>query len=432
MRVRSILLLSLGAAVAHAEPVASTDPDRTPREARRPPPAIDPLAGAPPADQASGVAVAAPRENHRVANTLLALPRMTVLLLLEGPRYAAREVDGYLESRSPNAFGRDVAKRSWRFGATLEWQTALGASLGARVGRELADHTSLDGYVGMFGPRGQSGGLYARLGRYTAARIEPALSFDAGRDLTRAYSGIGTLGPRATYDQRGYATAGELAAHAGPVRFAARGSYDDTHAGDPSDEFTYDPMFFGFDEGTRATTGELSVTLDTRRPAHRHIVRSAPSSGAYVRGAAAYTAGVASRSGDFTFARGTLEARRLFDLFGGNRVLSVGAGIEAISAEATDVPFDRLPALGGRDHLRAFAASELRDRDAAYADVQYDWPVGNSMRSYVFAEVGHTALWHGSFGGGLRYHTKNAVAARIQLAGSDDGDLGMFFQLGAL
>ena len=433
MRPRSLLFLTVCAATAHADPVASTERERAPARDRIDAPPVDTLADAPPADQASGVAIAPPREDHRIANTLLALPRMTVLLLLEGPRYAAKEVDGYLESRSPNAFGRDVAKRSWRFGATLEWQTALGTSLGARVGRELGDHRSIDGYVGMFGPRGQSGGLNANLGRYSAARIEPTLSFDAGRDLTRAFAGIGTHGPRGTYDQRGYTVAGDVAAHAGLVRFGARGSYDDTHAGDPSDGFAYDPqMIFGFDEDTRATTGELSVSIDTRRPAYRHIVRSAPSSGSYLRGAVAYTAGEASRSGEFATARGTLEARHLFDLFAGNRVLSFGAGVEAISAHADAVPFDRLPALGGRDHLRAFAMSELRDRDAAYADVQYDWPIGNSMRSYLFAEVGHTSAWHGAYGGGIRYHTKSAIAARIQLAGGGDGDFGMFFQLGAL
>jgi hypothetical protein len=436
VRLRSFLILFVSAATAHAQPVASTERPVEPGHelvVDTPAPDAEKLAAAPPADKASGVAIAHPRQSHRFANTLLALPRMTVLLLLEGPRYAAGEVDDYLESRSPNAFGRDVAKRSWRFGATLEWQTALGTSLAARIGRELADHTALDAYVGMFGPRGQSGGLNAILGRYTVARIEPTLSFDAGRDLTRAFAGIGEHGPRGTYDQRGYTAAAGVAAHAGPVRFGVRGSYDDTHAGDPSSDFAYDPMMlFGFDEDTRATTGELSVTLDMRRRAYRHIVRSSPSSGPYVRGAVAYTAGETSRSGDFTTARGTLEARYLFDLFAGNRVLSIGAGIEAITADAMEVPFDRLPTLGGRDHLRAFAMGELRDRDAGYADIQYDWPVGNSMRGFVFAEVGHTAAWHGAYGGGIRYHTQSAIAARVQLAGSDDGDLGMFFQLGAL
>ena len=386
-----------------------------------------------PADQASGVAVAAPRETHPVANTILAVPRGIVLFLLEGPRYAAAGVDDYLESRSPNAVGRDVKEASWRFGALVEWQTELGTSLGLRVGRRLATATTLDAYGGLFGARGQSGGLHANLGRFTAARIEPSLSFDAGRDLTRAFAGVGEHGPRASYEQQGMTIGTGVAAHAGPVRFGLRGAWDDTRAANPSADFAYDPtMIVGFDERQRAQTGELSITLDTRRRANTRISRSAPSSGWLLHGAAAYTAGTASRTGDFELGRGTLEARRLFDLFHGDRVLSIGARIEAITADAMEVPFERLPALGGRDRMRAFAMDELRASEAAYSDIQYEWPLGADLRSYLFVEAGHTDEWHGGYGGGLRYHTSSSVAARFQIAGSEEGDLGMFFQLGAL
>ena len=412
VRASHLLLILTGTAVAHADP--------------------DPRS--PPADQASGVAIAAPRENHRVANTLLAVPRGIIILLLEGPRYAASEVDDYLESRSPNAFGRDVKKRSWRFGATLEWQTELGTSIGLRIGRQLARATTIDAYGGMFGPRGQSGGLFANLGRYTAARIEPSLSFDAGRDLTRAFAGVGEHGPRATYDQQGYTAGAGLAAHAGPVRFGARGSYDSTRAADPSAEFSaYDPtMIVGFDEDQRAGTGELSLTLDLRTRRSRWIQRSAPSSGLYVHAAAAYTSGTASRSGDFTLGRGSLEARQLFDLFHGDRVLAIGARYEAITANAMDVPFERVPALGGRDTMRAFAMGELRDRDVAAADIEYEWPLGSDLRSYLFVEAGHSDAWHGGYGGGIRFLTSSATGARVQLAGSETGEVGAFLQFGAL
>ncbi|HEY5934316.1 MAG TPA: hypothetical protein VIU61_06775 [Kofleriaceae bacterium] len=387
----------------------------------------------PPADQASGVAIAAPREDHPVANTLLAVPRSIVLLLLEGPRYAAAGVDDYLESRSPNAVGRDVKEARWRFGALVEWQTELGTSLGLRVGRKLATATTLDAYGGMFGVRGQSGGLHANLGRFTGARIEPSLSFDAGRDLTRAFAGIGEHGPRATYEQRGMTIGTGIAAHAGPVRFGLRAAWDDTRAAEPSADFPYDPaMIVGFDERQRAQTGELSITLDTRKRANSRISRSAPSSGWLLHAAAAYTAGTASRTGDFELGRGTLEARRLFDLFHGDRVLSIGAHVEAITADAMAVPFERLPALGGRDRMRAFAMNELRASEAAYGDIQYEWPLGVDLRSYLFVEAGHTDEWHAGYGGGLRYHTRSSVAARFQIAGSEQGDLGMFFQLGAL
>lgn len=387
----------------------------------------------PPADQASGIAIAAPRETHPVANTLLAVPRGIVLLLLEAPRYAAAEVDDYLESRSPNAVGRDVKQASWRFGALVESQTELGTSIGLRIGRRLATATTIDAYGGLFGARGQSGGLHANLGRFTAARIEPSISFDAGKDLTRAFAGIDTHGPRATYEQRGMTAGVGLAAHAGPIRFGVRGTVDSTLAADPSADFAYDPaMIVGFDERQRARTGELAITLDTRHRANTRIPTSAPSSGWLLRGELAYTSGTAARTGDFALGRGTLEARRLFDLFHGDRVLSIGGRFEAITADAMEVPFERLPALGGRDRMRAYAMDELRAGEAAYGDIQYEWPLGADLRSYLFVEAGHTDAWHGGYGGGLRYHTNSSVAARLQIAGSGTGDLGMFFQLGAL
>ncbi|MDQ3337729.1 MAG: hypothetical protein M4D80_21420 [Myxococcota bacterium] len=410
VRARSLVLLVAGAAVAHADP--------------------DPLT--PPADQASGVAVAAPRKDHGFANTLLAVPRAIVLFLLEGPRYAASELDDYLENRSPNAFGRDAKQASWRLGATVEWQTELGTSVALRIGYQLASATTIDAYGGLFGPRGQSGGLHANLGRYTAARIKPSLSFDAGRDLTRAFAGVGEHGPRATYDQQGFTVGAGLAAHAGPVRFGARGTYDSTRAADPSADFAAYPMLVGFDEDQRASTGELSVTLDLRSRRTRWIQRSAPSSGFYLRAAGGYTAGTASRSGDFTLGRAAVEARQLFDLFHGDRVLSIGARYEAITANAMDVPFERVPTLGGRDTMRAYAMGELRDRDVAAFDIQYEWPVSVDLRSYVFIEAGHAADWHGGYGGGIRYLTSSGTGARLQLAGSESGDLGAFVQFGAL
>lgn len=409
--VRPLVIVILGSSLAHADP--------------EPP--------APPADQASGIEIAAPRETHPVANTMLAVPRAVALFLLEGPRYAAAEVDDYLESRSPNAFGRDVGKASWRVGVQFDWQTALGPSLGARIGHALWSHASVDAYGGLFGPRGQSGGVHANLGRFSAARIEPSLAFDAGQDLERVYAGIGELGERAGYQQRGFTAAGGVAAHAGPITFATRASYDSTRAGDLEDDFPYDPMtIVGLDERQRAATGELAVTLDTRARRTRWLPRAAPSSGTYVRAAAAYTSGEATRTGDFTLGRGTLEARQLIDLFNGDRVLSVGAMVETITTDATDVPFDRVPALGGRDHMRAFAMGQLRDDDVATADLQYEWPLGSDLRSYMFVEAGHTAAWHAGYGGGIRFVSGSTTGARVQVAGSERGDLGVFVQVGAL
>ena len=392
------------------------------------------LTDAPPADRATSLTVTPPPAERRFANTLLAVPRAIVLFLLQGPRYAAAEIDDYLEKRSPNAFARDVEKPSWRFGATVDWQTALGPSLAARVGRKFATATALDAYVGFFGARGQSGGLRASLGRYTAADLEPVLVVDAGREMRRVFAGIDDRGPRATYEDRRVAATASLAAHAGDVEFGGRGIFDASRADDANDTFltAYDTTaLVGFDEAQRAGTGELYVAYDSRRVADRSIPRGAPSTGFYARGAVSYMNGTASRTGGMSTFRGTLEARKLFDLFHGDRVLSIGGTAEAVSADAMELPFDRLPTLGGADRMRGYARDELRGRKALWADVLYEWPVGNTTRAYVFVEAGGTSSVHAGYGGGLRFVGSSTVA-RFQLAGSEAGDFGFYLQLGAL
>ena len=425
MRLRSVLtaiVTTISASAASAQPVTDK-------------PSPDDLAEAPAADGASGVEVPPPKEDDRpFANALFAVPRAVILVLLSGPRYAAVEVDQFLDKRSPNAMGRDV-KSKWRFGAILAWETALGFNTGARVGRELAPNATVDAYVGFFGARGQSGGLRASFGRYTEAELEPALAFDAGRDLKRVFAGIGDRGTLGTYDQKRIAASGSLTAHAGAFAFGGRGIVDASRAEDPDLAFTdaYEPMsIVGFEEDQRAATGELFVAYDSRRPSHKWIPRSAPSTGFYARAAVGYTRGMMERSGQLSTFRGTFETRRLFDLFHGDRVLSIGGTAEAVSADANELPFDRLPSLGGHERMRAFARDEIRGRTALYGDVQYEWPLGKSARGYLFAETGGASRIHFGYGGGIRLVIESATWLRIQLAGSEAGDVGFYFQFGEL
>jgi hypothetical protein len=437
---RAVLALLVATAPAAADPVAAVaqPPGRTDQAvpASDAPLPTDPtpaqLAAAPAADRANGIALAPPAESHPIANTLLALPRLTAQLLMRGPRFAAAEVDVYLENQSPNAFGRDV-ERFWRFGAELEWEDELGPGIGLRVGRRITRTSAIDTYVGFLNMNGQSGGIRATLGRYTAAELEPVLAVDAGRDLDRVFAGTGTHGPVALYDEERLATSASLGAHAG--WFRARASLvaeaERTGNGDETFVAAYSPMTAGYDETQRAGTGELTVAYDSQRPSYRWIRRAAPSTGWYLGATAAYTRGTASRSGAFGFGRGTLEARRLFDLFHGDRVLTVGARAEAITSD--DVPFDRMPSLGGRDLLRAFARTELRDQRLGYAELRYEWPLGGDSRAFLFVEGGgNESHLHTDYGGGIRFLSGASTSARIQLAGSDTGDVGFFLQLGAL
>ena len=433
-----LLVLLAAAAPAAADPVATVaePPARTdvvgPETQTSDDPTPEQLAAAPPADHASGIAVQPPAESHPIANTLLALPRLTAQVLLRGPRLAAAGVDAYLENRSPNAFGRGI-ERHWRFGATLEWEDELGAAVALRVGRRITRTSAVDGYVGFLNMRGQSGGIRARLGRYSVAELEPVIAIDAGRDIDRVFAGIATRGPIAIYDEEQLGATASLGARAGWFRAQAGLGFGTERTGNGDETFTatYDPMIVGYGETQRAGTGEVRVAYDSRRPSYRWIRRSAPSTGFFLDGTAAYTRGTASRSGAFTFGRGTLQAWRLFDLFHGDRVLAIGARGEALTDD--DVPFDRLPSLGGRDLMRAFARSELRGQRLAYGSVQYEWPLGGDSRAFLFVECGgNTNQLRADYGGGIRVLSHASTAARIQLARSDTGDLGAFLQLGAL
>jgi hypothetical protein len=390
------------------------------------------LTDAPPADKASGIDVPAPRESHPIGNTLLAIPRITAHILLLGPRYAAAEVDDYLESRSPNAFGRDV-KETWRFGASLEWEKELGVSAAARVGRSFGRELAIDGYAGGFGARGESGGLRARLGSYTGAHLQPELSFDAGTDLARAFGGIDMRGPLGTYELGRGAASAALRSHVGSWQAGVHATADHERTSDPDRTFmdAYDPTLVGFAETQNAATGELAFGYDSRRPSYRWIRRSAPSTGTFVRASLAHTDGTGSRSGDFAFETAGLELRRLFDLFHGDRVLSLGASMQAVTRD--DIPFDRLPSVGGAERMRAFARDELRARALAYGDITYEWPLGPDSRAFVFVEGTRTPRsTYADYGGGVRLLSGASTAARVQVAASPTGDLGVFFQLGAL
>ena len=87
--------------------------------------------------------------------------------------------------------------------------------------------------------------------------------------------------------------------------------------------------------------------------------------------------------------------------------------------------------------MRAFARDQLRGPRTAYVDILYEWPLGDDSRGYLFAEAGTTsfdgfAALHGGYGGGIRFLSGASTSARIQLAGSETGDVAFFVQLGAL
>jgi hypothetical protein len=429
--VHRVLTLVAGLCVAPAltaaEPIASSttpapgdDPDApAPRpDGTEPDPAA--LAAAPPADRASGVVVPEPRESHRVANTLLAIPRFTAALLLTGPRYAAASVDNYLESRSPNSFGRDV-RETWRFGALATWEPELGAALAARVGHTVGDDGTIDFYAGGLGPRGVSGGLR---GEYGIA----SLAIDAGTSMDR----IDRTFAASQYEQdAASATASLRWRSAGVLRARASLVADIRH-----DDVDVPPPLplAGVEETHRAGTAELSLGIDSRRATRRTINVAAPAAGTLVRLTGAYTRGEGEVTPLFQTARLRLDLQQLIDVFHGDRVITIGMRAEAVSARAEELPFDRLPSLGGSDGMRALGRDELRGRTVAFGELSYEWPLGEDSRAYLFGEGGHILNFGaiGGYGGGIRFLSKSSTVLRLQLAGATDGSIGLSFQIGAL
>ena len=389
----------------------------------------EPVDQAPPADQASGIEVAAPERTYRISNMLLAFPRLIAHVILRGPRYAAAGVDSYLESKSPDVGGRTVGNQAgFRFGAELVGENELGLSLAVRIGYRVSGHATVDFYGGLMGVRGQSGGARLILGDHTELHLQPSLAADAGNELERLYGIGGATSRDDHYEAQEASLTPAIASQLGPFQIRASARFDRV---DNDPIAALDPMPVGAGEVERATTEELAITYDGRRRTHPWVNEATYSTGFYVRAAGAYIHGDASRSGAFSTWRGVFEARRLFDLFRGDRVLTIGVRGEALTDD--HMPFDRMPALGGRDRMRAFATRELRGRRLAYATLEYEWALGLDSRGYLFTEAGGVAdAVHYDGGIGIRLLTGGSTSLRMQVAASANGDVGFYLQLGAL
>ncbi|HEY4058192.1 MAG TPA: hypothetical protein VGM39_16380 [Kofleriaceae bacterium] len=397
----------------------------------------------PPADAASGIIVNAEQPDHSVANGILYVPRAIARLILTAPRYAAVGVDHYLESRSPNAFGRDVHS-SWRLGIVFDYERITGFSGAARLGYGFGKDLAIDAYGGAFGARGQSGGARLSLGQYTSWRIQPAIDAMVGRNMEHVYAGVGEIdGRRVSFDEKIAMTHAVLAARPGDTwLIVARGGYATTKPTDDDDALaTAYPMAVGIDETDKAATGELSVAYDSRSTYYPWIRPAAPSAGTLIRASAAYTRGDSDATGNYDFGRGELEVKQLFDLFHGDRVLTIGARTETITADPMSVPFTQLPALGGADMLRAYARDQLRDKSATYGSAEYAWPIAAASSAFLFVESGEVhdgyrnfqlSDLHLGYGGGVRAYEGRTTFVTLQIGAVDNDEVGAFVQVGAL
>ncbi|MCH9008917.1 BamA/TamA family outer membrane protein [candidate division KSB1 bacterium] len=144
-----------------------------------------------------------------------------------------------------------------------------------------------------------------------------------------------------------------------------------------------------------------------------------------------------SRDGDLGFLKYTLDLRKYIELFYG-RVLALRVRAD-LTGDLGDreVPFYRLPGLGGEDLLKGYQSFRFRDDDLAYASAEYRVPLNPMVYMTLFIEEGRVfrnifkdftlSDWHYSYGGGLRFRAPNGgLITTIIIARSDEGTRFLF------
>jgi len=212
--------------------------------------------------------------------------------------------------------------------------------------------------------------------------------------------------------------------------FAGTGTDDSIERGYMADRLV------GWAAGVRNLYVEQELVYDSRRPTSIYQSRAFDATGWLARAHVGRAAGVDGDRSDFFTYGGELQ--RYLDLYDGSRVLVLRALAEAIGGSdgRTDgkIPFIDLPRLGGSEHLRGYPSGRFRDRAIALGTAELTWDLGNYLAAYAFVDVGRA--WRSladvgaqglrvGFGGGVQLHSAGSFLARVQVAGSRDGDVAL-------
>ncbi|SMO86161.1 hypothetical protein SAMN06265379_110107 [Saccharicrinis carchari] len=143
--------------------------------------------------------------------------------------------------------------------------------------------------------------------------------------------------------------------------------------------------------------------------------------------------------GDFAFSTLTFDARHFFKL--GSRGKVLGAQLYIKSATG-NIPFYRMPVLGGKNLFRGIAQPyKYMDKNSMYLQAAYRSPIWWRLGYEVFAGAGRVhSQWDGSLlkhmhlmgGLGLRVKVleEEGLSVRFDYGMSTTGDTGLFFTLG--
>ena len=138
----------------------------------------------------------------------------------------------------------------------------------------------------------------------------------------------------------------------------------------------------------------------------------------------------------YHFRRWEFDAQQYLPFDDGYKVLALHGNVVMSDAGPNDaVPFIYMPDLGGARRLRGFREFRFRDRNSVLATVEYRWEAWWALDMAVFVDGGKVAArrsdidlsrWEGSYGLGLRFHSKKAFTFRLDLAKSREGFIPFF------
>jgi len=158
--------------------------------------------------------------------------------------------------------------------------------------------------------------------------------------------------------------------------------------------------------------------------------------------AAEVTHNVDYRRGDFSFTRFTLDTREFIPI---DEELLHGFAFRQFASvtQASDgqMPFYRMPTLGGSRSLRGYRTDRFRDRNAVLVNAEVRCEIWHRLDMALFADAGHVFRNVGSldvlapqvgYGIGFRIKNNEQILGRIDIARSNEGirttiDIGSLF-----
>ena len=366
-----------------------------------------------------------------VPRVILTPPRLVLTAVFfpiqQGLRWMSRRLGG--SDSSPPAH-RDVGALAAL--PHLSYVSGFGATVGG-----AARYENIGGH-------GEEGALVARLGGIYAQYAQVSLRADrtAGSRLwletvtryeirpQQLFAGIGDgWSPASRFRERRLLTLGRAGITMGEpgrlvkagataiVDHARFGPKDDDYSSDPSIEAIYDTRaLVGFTRGVSTVEAQANMIVDTRDTPVR------TSSGVYVD---TFVGGV-PRLDQYGYGHLGVDATGYIDLYRKTRVLVLRGAVESVWGNPADIPFPRLPSLGGPDRLRGYRLDRYRDENSVLASVEYRYPIHASVAGVVFADAGHVARdyasltavrrWRAGAGAGIRLRTSDALLLALDFA----------------